>query len=174
MLRVCAPVPPPPPLPPPQPVIPAVTSTRSIRQAKAYPRRLGERRLVLRRNANTNRPTTIQIRTDGIAGIRCGIDGGARKDSVVVSVAVQEAAAACVPAVGVQVTAVESELDPFLNCTVPVGPAPLLLVATVAVSIMLAPDTTLTGLVTCVAVAALVTVSVSATGPAALKLMSPE
>jgi hypothetical protein len=57
-------------------------------------------------------------------GTRFGIDGGARKARVVVKVAVQDAVVVLVPAVGAHVTAVESALVPFLNCTVPVGPAP--------------------------------------------------
>jgi hypothetical protein len=55
-------------------------------------------------------------------------------------VAVQNAAAALVASIGVHVAAAPSELEPFLNCTVPVGPAPLLFVATVAVSVTLCPE----------------------------------
>jgi len=58
-------------------------------------------------------------------GTRSGTEGGgAKKAKVVVKVAVQNAVAVVVPAVGVHVAAVESALAPFLNCTVPVGPAP--------------------------------------------------
>ena len=86
-----------------------------------------------------------------------------------VSVAVQNAAAVLVAAVGVHVAAVPSELEPFLNCTVPVGPAPLLFVATVAVRVTLPPETMLVTLgTTWVVVAAFVTVNVSAIGPEAL------
>jgi hypothetical protein len=97
------------------------------------------------------------------------MDGGARKDRVVVNVAVQDAAVVVVAAVGAHVTAVDRVLAPFLNCTVPVGPAPLLFVATVAVSVMLPPETMLLTLdVTCVCVVALATVTVCATVAAAL------
>lgn len=85
------------------------------------------------------------------------------------SVAEQDAATVLVAAVGVHVTALESVLDPFLNCIVPVGPTPLLFVVTFAVKVMLPPDATLLALgATCVSVAALVTVSASATVAAAL------
>lgn len=95
--------------------------------------------------------------------------GGARKDSVVIRVAVQDAGADVVAAVGVHVAALESAVDPLLNCTVPVGPTPLLTVVTFAVSVMLPPDMMLLTLgVTCVAVVAFVTVSVSVIGPLAL------
>ena len=57
-------------------------------------------------------------------GTRFGAKGGARNAKVVVRVAVQKAVAVLVPAVGAHVTAVESVAVPFLNCTVPVGPAP--------------------------------------------------
>jgi hypothetical protein len=75
-----------------------------------------------------------------MVGMRFGTDGGARNAKVAVRVAVQNAVAELAPAVGMHVTAVESALVPFLNCTVPVGPAPLLVVATVAVSITLPPE----------------------------------
>jgi hypothetical protein len=59
--------------------------------------------------------------------------------------------AEAVAAVGVHVAAAPKLLDPFLNCTVPVTPAPLLFVFTVAVNVTLPPDTTLlTFEVTCV------------------------
>jgi hypothetical protein len=62
--------------------------------------------------------------------------------------------------VGVQVAALPKLLDPFLNCTVPVGPAPLLVVFTVAVSVTLPPDAILVGLgVTAMDVVACVTVT---------------
>ena len=94
-------------------------------------------------------------------GICLGIAGGAKKDRVVVSVAVQDAEVVVVASVGVQVTGPESVLDPLLNCTVPVGPAPLLLVATFAVRVMLPPDTMLVMLgTTWVVVVALATVMV--------------
>jgi hypothetical protein len=68
-----------------------------------------------------------------------------------------------VPAVGVHITALPKLLDPFLNCTVPVGPAPLLVVFTVAVSVTLPPDTMLVALeVTVVVVVSPVTVTLIA------------
>ena len=90
-------------------------------------------------------------------------------DKVVVRVAVKNAAALVVAAVGVQVAATPRAPEPFLNCTVPVGPAPLLFVVTFAVRVTLPPDITLDTLgVTVVVVAAFVTVTGSATGPLAL------
>ena len=56
-------------------------------------------------------------------GTRFGAKGGARNAKVVVRVAVQKAVAVLVPAVGVHVTPPDSAPEPFLNCTVPVGPA---------------------------------------------------
>ena len=47
-----------------------------------------------------------------------------------------------VPAVGVHVTGAEREVVPLLKLTVPVGPAPLLVVATVAVSVTGEPAVT--------------------------------
>ena len=81
-----------------------------------------------------------------------------------VSVAVQNALTVleAIAEVGVQLTALPRLLDPFLNCTVPVGPAPLLVVFTVAVRVTLPPDTILAGLdVTTVVVAACVIVTAS-------------
>ena len=76
-------------------------------------------------------------------------------ERVVVKVAVQDAAAVLDAAIGVQFAALPSAVAPFLNCTVPVGPAPLLFVATVAVSVTLVPAVIEEGLdVTEVAVAA--------------------
>jgi hypothetical protein len=64
--------------------------------------------------------------------------------------------------VGVQVTALPRLLDPFRNCTVPVGPAPLLVVFTVAVKVALPPAAMLAGLaVTVVVVVACVIVTES-------------
>src|SRR5579859_5916304 len=95
------------------------------------------------------------------------MSGGARKDSVVVNVAVQDADVVVVAAVGAHVTAVESVLAPFLNWTVPVGPAPLLFVVTLAVRVTLPPEMMLLTLGTTeVDVVAFVTVTESATGPA--------
>jgi hypothetical protein len=65
-----------------------------------------------------------------------------------------------VAAVGVHVAAAPKLLEPFLNCTVPVGPAPLLVVEIMAVSVTLPPATMLaTLLVTAAEVAALVIVT---------------
>jgi len=65
---------------------------------------------------------------------------------VVVSVAVHSAGAVVLAAVGVHAAALPSALVPFINCTVPVGPAPLLVVFTVAVSVTLPPGATLVAL----------------------------
>ncbi len=67
-----------------------------------------------------------------------------------------------IPDVDEQFTALPKLLAPFLNCTVPVGPAPLLVVEIVAVSVTLPPDTMLvTFEVTCVVVVAFVIVTES-------------
>jgi hypothetical protein len=99
----------------------------------------------------------------GLVGIRsrgCGRLRGTNCESAVVSVAVQDAAAEADAAVGVQVAAAPKLLAPFLNCTVPLGPAPLLLVLTVAVSVTLPPGAMLVGLgVTVVVVVACVMVT---------------
>ncbi|SRR6266478_815735 len=96
------------------------------------------------------------------------------KDKVVVRVAVQNAVAELVPAVGVHVTAVERTVAPFLNCTVPVGPAPWLVVDTVAVSVTLPPAVMLEGEgVTVVVVGCPTIVNVTADELLALKLGSP-
>jgi hypothetical protein len=64
--------------------------------------------------------------------------------------------------VGVQVAAAPKLLDPFLNCTVPVGPAPLLVVEISAVSVTLPPAATLVTFgVTFVVVTAFVIVTLS-------------
>jgi len=84
---------------------------------------------------------------------------------VIVSIAVQDAPAPVLrlaPA-GVHVTAPDSEVDPFLNCTVPVGPCTLLLFEeTVAVNVTLPPATIEPALaVTTVDVTAGVIISIS-------------
>jgi hypothetical protein len=97
-----------------------------------------------------------------------GVANGTNCVSAVVNVAVQDAAEAPA-ALGVQFAAAPRALDPFINCTVPVGPAPLLVVEIVAVSVTLPPDTTLdTLLVTAVVVAAFVIVTFSAVDVLAL------
>ena len=86
---------------------------------------------------------------------------------VVLSVAVQDAAIVLVAAVGVHVTGLPIAVEPFLNCTVPVGPAPLLVVVTLAVSVTLPPEMIVEGLgVTCTDVVAWLTVSVLVDGEA--------
>jgi hypothetical protein len=98
----------------------------------------------------------------GTCGRVRGFANGTNSESAVVSAAVQNAfpEVEAVPDVGVQATALPKLLDPFLNCTVPVGPAPLLVVFTVAVSVTLPPETTLdTFDVTCVVVVACATVT---------------
>lgn len=60
--------------------------------------------------------------------------------SVVVRVAVQDPGVELVPAVGVQVAAAPSAAEPFMNCTVPVGPAVARLPVTIAVSVRLPPE----------------------------------
>lgn len=162
MLRV---EPPPPPLPDPlQPAIPAATQASSTSPAAAYPIRLP----IDNRRCNASKAIsskdTMPSGNTGICGrmrVR-GCVNGINSDSVVLSVAVQKALPVleAIPEVGVQLTAAPRLLAPFLNCTVPVGPAPLLLVLTVAVSVTLPPDTMLVGLaMTEVVVVAWVTVT---------------
>jgi hypothetical protein len=60
---------------------------------------------------------------------------------VVIRVAVQVPGVEAVPAVGMQVAAVPRAVVPFMNCTVPVGPARLFVVpVTFAVKVTLPPD----------------------------------
>ncbi len=77
----------------------------------------------------------------GICGRVRGIGKGTNCESAVVSVAVHDAVPEleATPDVGVHVAALPKLLEPFLNCTVPVGPAPLLEVEIVAVSVTLPP-----------------------------------
>jgi hypothetical protein len=76
---------------------------------------------------------------------------GGREESIVVSVAVQEALVALEAPAGVHVTAAPRFAPPFRNCTVPVGPcAELLFVFTVALSVTLPPAVMLLGLGTTV------------------------
>lgn len=82
-------------------------------------------------------------------GVRQGLAGElGSEEMVVVSVAVSEAFVFAViePAVGVYVTVPESGVDPFINVTVPVGAAPTLAEATVAVRVTVAPDVMAAGL----------------------------
>jgi hypothetical protein len=74
-----------------------------------------------------------------------------------------------IPDVGVHVAAVPRLLAPFLNCTVPVGPAPLLLVEIVAVRVTLPPEVIVATLeVTAAVVVAFVIVTLSAVDVLAL------
>ena len=119
----------------------------------------------------------MPIGTIGKLGIGRRSGCGASNDSVVISVAVQNAVVEPEPAVGVHVTALPSATDPFMNCTVPVGPAPVLAVVTFAVSVILPPDGILVTLgVTVVVVGvvvAAVIVNVTAAELLAVKLLSP-
>src|SRR5216683_3097233 len=155
-------------LPPPQPAAAVARIARSSRPAQAYPWRLATgKRFRVNRNIIKSKHIRIHIGSAGMRGIRRGSNVGGTKERVVVSVAVQNAAAVLEAAVGVHVAAADSELEPFLNCTVPVGPTPLLFVATVALSVMLPPEVMLVTLgTTWVAVAACVTVRLTAIGPA--------
>ena len=92
-----------------------------------------------------------------------GSDRGTNSDSAVVSVALQDAPAAEVAAVGVHVTAAPRAVEPFINCTVPLGPALLLLLEEmVAVRVTLPPAVMLVTLLeTAAVVAALLIVTAS-------------
>src|SRR5713226_1214812 len=138
-LSVCAVTPLP--LPPPHPAMPATANAKSSRPTQAYPRRLAAgRRFRLNRYTISRAHATIQIGSVRKGGNWCGTPGGVRNDSATVRVDVQKAVAVLVPAVGVHVTAAERLLAPFLNWTVPVGPTPWLVVATVAVRVTLPPE----------------------------------
>jgi hypothetical protein len=93
-------------------------------------------------NATSNSPATNQIGPTGKFRIRfAGATGGVRSASVVIRVAVHVPGVEAVPAAGMQVAAVPSAVVPFMNCTVPVGPATLLVVpVTFAVKVTLPPD----------------------------------
>src|SRR4030095_6166211 len=110
-------------------------------------------------------PSSVTSTTGVLRGRGSMNNPGGRADSVVVNLAVQKALTGgapvkCAP-VGVQVTAAPRFVLPLLNWTVPVGPcAELLCVFTVAVSVMLPPETTLVTFgVTFVVVAAWVIVT---------------
>jgi len=140
MLSVCGPLPLPPPEPlepllvPLQPAIPAATQANRTRPAAAYPIRLpiDKRRCIARSTISSTE--TMPSGSAGTCGRVRGFARGINCDSAVVSVAVHNAVVVLVPAVGVHATALERLLDPFLNCTVPVGPTPLLVVFTMAVN----------------------------------------
>src|SRR5258708_7458139 len=121
--------------------MPATANAKSSRPAQAYPMRFAAgRRFRLNRYTIISVHATIQIGSGRKGGIWCGTPGGVRNDNATVRVAVQKAVAGVVPAVGTQLTAAERLFAPFLNWTVPVGPTPWLVVATVAVSVTLPPE----------------------------------
>jgi hypothetical protein len=121
-----------------------------------------DKRRCIARNVISSTDTMPNGNT-GTCGCDRGFDNGTNSESAVVSVAVQNAVVVLVPAVGVHITALPKLLDPFLNCTVPVGPVPLLVVFTVAVSVTLPPDTMVVALdVTVVVVVSPVTVTLIA------------
>jgi hypothetical protein len=153
-----------------QPANPAATHANSTKAAAAYPSRpLRYGHLLCSRAAccasaknKIASHAAIHSGSTGMRSLGCGPVKGTTCDSAVVSVAVQSAfpELEAVPAVGVQVTALPKLLEPFLNCTVPVGPAPLLFVFTLAVNVTLPPDAILVTLgVTVVVVVACVTVT---------------
>jgi hypothetical protein len=93
-------------------------------------------------NAASNSQATSHIGPTGKSRIRfAGATGGLRSASVVIRVAVHVPGVEAVPAVGVQVAAAPNAVVPFMNCTVPVGPAALLVVpVTFAVKVIVPPD----------------------------------
>ena len=91
-----------------------------------------------RSRSSRARPAGNSKRTTRIVGIRFGPDGGARKAKVVISVALHVGEVA--PDTAAQVCAIPSGVDPFMNCTVPVGLAAAPAPTTVAVSVTLPPD----------------------------------
>src|SRR5579859_7611299 len=169
MLRVVPP--PPPPLPEPlQPANPAAKHANSSRPAAAYPSRWARRghlrcsgaACCVNTNSRINRPTSGHKVSGGIRKRGWGVAKGINWESVVVSMAVQNADPELerVAGVGVQLAAAPRLLEPFLNCTVPVGPAPLLVVPTTAVRVTVPPEAMTVGLgVTVVVVVACVIVT---------------
>ena len=150
------------PLPPepPQPANPATTHANSSKPAATYPARLLiDMRRCEARNAIKSNDRMPSGNKGTCGGVRGRVNGGTNCESAVVNVAVQNAFPE-LDAVAVQVAAVPKLLEPFLNCTVPVGPAPLLVVEIVAISVTLPPATILvTLLATAAEVAALVIVT---------------
>src|SRR5258708_601649 len=152
MLSVCGPLPLPPPEPlepllvPLQPAIPAATQANRTRPAAAYPIRLpiDKRRCIARSTISSTE--TMPSGSAGTCGRVRGFARGINCDSAVVTVAVHTVVVVLVPAVGVHATALERLLDPFLNCTVPVGPTPLLVVFTMAVNVTRPPHAILVAL----------------------------
>jgi hypothetical protein len=93
--------------------------------------------LRLSKNAMSVRQATIHIGVAGKFGVWRGIGGGVRSDSVVANIAVQ--VVVLLPAV--HFAAAPSAAVPFMNCTVPLGGAPLdVVTVTVAVSVSLPPE----------------------------------
>lgn len=87
-------------------------------------------------------------------GMRRGPVWGVKKASVVDRVALHVGEA---PDTAVHVCGVPSAVDPFMNCTVPVGLAPVPVPTTVAVNVTFPPEEMLVGeLVTVVAVVCVV------------------
>src|SRR6266403_2721873 len=142
MLSLCA-VPPPLPLPldPLQPANPAQMHANSSNVAAALPSRLpADSRPRRARNAN-NSVENMPSGSNGTLGRTRGFAKGINSDSAVVSVALQEAPMGPTAPADAHVIALPSAVDPFMNCTVPLGPALLLLLdETVAVRVTLPPD----------------------------------
>jgi hypothetical protein len=116
------------------------------------------------------------VRTaNGVLGGPTGMNSGGKEESVVVSLAVQDAPAELEAPAGVQVAAAPRFDPPTRNCTVPEGPSTeLLLELTVAVKVRLPPDVMLLVLGTvAVDVTAGVIVMVSVAEVLPLKLLSP-
>src|SRR5689334_21740909 len=136
MLSVCdlAPVP-----EVPFPLQPANAPAKQAKRSSpiaAYPTQASEWGHLPFTKAKCNASAKSRIASDAVshigrAGIRsfgCGCVNRTNCDSAVVTLAVHDAAAEALAACGVQVAAAPKLLVPFLNCTVPVGPAPLLVV----------------------------------------------
>jgi hypothetical protein len=129
-------------LPPPHPAMPAAMQPNSTMPAQAYRSRfaVGTRRR-LSRNSVSSKHATIHIGPTGRLGVCPGAGSGANWDSVVINVAVQDPGVVLVPAVGLHVAGLPTALPLFMNCTVPVTPAPLFPVpVTVAVKVTLPPE----------------------------------
>jgi hypothetical protein len=144
------------PLEPLQPANPAAKQAKISSPAAAYPRRLPNRGHLLCSGAaccassksKMTSDAAIHSNTPGTRSHGRGSLKGTNCESAVVSVALQEAPTVVDTApAGVHVNALPSAVVPFINCTVPLGPALLLLLDdTVAVRVTLPPDATLVGL----------------------------
>ncbi len=104
------------------------------------------------------RLATIQVGIAGKFGTWRGAGGGARSDSVVISVALQEVV--LVPAA--HEIGAPSAADPFMNCTVPVGG--VVVPVTVAVSVTFPPEEIDVGLAVSAVVVDGLPVTVTTTG----------